>query len=117
MSDLSTSDPSSGTAPEEAAEDERITARGFDGEAWPSSLRTASVGELAIVAHALSSESGTANWFDSGLKSIVGPDLHLAPRAARVLASAVRRRLAQQTMTIVNRNPKRLGDLQKPVAR
>lgn len=118
MSDLSTSDPASGRVPDEAPKKakERITDRSFDSEDWPSSLWTASADELALVAHALSGESGASNWFDSSLKSGIGADLHMAPRAARVLASAIRRRLAQQSVTIANRNPKRLGELLKTAA-
>jgi len=78
----------------------------------PAALRLASETELAIVAHALSLESEAPDLFETQSRS--GDEensAHLGPRAALVLASAVRRRLAEQGLGIANRNPRQIGKL------
>ncbi|WP_420404601.1 hypothetical protein [Nisaea sp.] len=81
----------------------------FEGAA---ALRLASEAELAVVAHALSLESEAPDLFESRSRQKAGDsDVHLGPKAALVLASAVRRRLAHQALGIANRDPRRIGKL------
>ncbi|MBO6560046.1 MAG: hypothetical protein JJ959_05890 [Nisaea sp.] len=83
--------------------------RRFEGAA---SLRLASEMDLAIVAHALSLEAEAPDLFETrALQNDGESSTHLGPKAALVLASAVRRRLAQQALGIANRNPRRVGKL------
>lgn len=80
----------------------------------PDVLRLASEMDLAIVAHALSLEAEAPDLFETrALRKSQESTAHLGPKAALVLASAVRRRLAQQGLGIANRNPRQISKLLK----
>lgn len=116
MSDLSTSDPETDRAPEPASGVKQKSSNNPQKCDLPADLRNASSHELAIVAHALSEESSASHFFGGAIARHGDPEFHLAPKAARTLAAAVRRRLASHSLTIVNRNPQRLEALLKPAA-
>ena len=112
MTDLMNPDSAteeSGTDSRSAPTGQSIPLRRFE---EPAALRLAGEMDLAIVAHALSLEAEAPDLLETRARHISGENsAHLGPRAALVLASAVRRRLAHQSLGIANRDPRRIGKL------
>lgn len=103
-------------ATDECASDPQTSTGGQSGQLRkleePAALRLASDLDLAIVAHALSLEVEAPDLVETRARPNAEENCaHLGPRAALVLASAVRRRLALQSLGIANRDPRQVGKL------